>query len=132
MLKDFLLYEPKLQVCGIDISRYAINNCDPMVELYLDVGDARELPFSDNSFDLVISVNTIHNLSLKDCKQALREIERVSASASFITVDAYETTVEKERMDAWNLTALTVLKKAEWIETFDLAGFSGDYSWFTP
>ena len=61
------------------------------------------MPFKDNSFDYVISINTIHNLDKSGCKKALQEITRVSRKDAFITVDAYNTPDEKERMLNWNL-----------------------------
>ena len=55
----------------------------------ISYANANNLPFEDDYFDLVISINTIHNLPLIDCKEALREISRVSKKDAFITVDAY-------------------------------------------
>ena len=81
---------------------------------FLKVSDARELPFEDKSFDLVISITTVHNLNREDCKKALYEIERVSRKDKFITVDAYRNEEEKKRMDMWNLTALTYMQVEEW------------------
>ena len=55
----------------------------------MKVGDAKELPYEDNSFDIVIAINTIHNLNKEDCAKALKEISRVAKKNSFITVDAF-------------------------------------------
>ena len=77
MLYDFLQYMPKCQVKGIDISSYAIDNALPKIKPYLQVASADHLPFEDNSFDLVISINTIHNLDLVRCKKALEEIQKI-------------------------------------------------------
>ena len=55
-----------------------------------------ENEFEDDSFDLVISITTVHNLEREDCKNALQEIERVSSNGKFITVDAYFNDEEKE------------------------------------
>ncbi|WP_419761112.1 methyltransferase domain-containing protein [Crocosphaera watsonii] len=41
-------------------------NTKPEVKHYLKVDHARKYPYSDNSFDLVISINTVHNLPLLD------------------------------------------------------------------
>ena len=94
--------------------------------------NATHLPYADKSFDVVISINTIHNLERNDLAQALREIERVARRGSFITVDAYRSEEERQRMMAWNLTAKTIMHVDEWVEFFSECGYSGDYFWFIP
>ena len=132
MLYDFLQVIPGIKVAGVDISSYAIENAVEAVKPSVQVGNAKDLPFPDKSFDLVISINTIHNLPLEECKQALREIQRVTRRNAFITVDAYRTGEEKKRMDAWNLTAKTYMSVKEWIALYKEAGYRGDYNWFIP
>ena len=132
MLHDFRQLIPGITVQGVDISGYAIEHSLNDVKSFLQVADAQALPFADKSFDLVISINTIHNLSLEQCKQALKEIRRVSCKSAFITVDAYRTEEEKRRMDMWNLTALTYMSTREWESLFQNAGYDGDYYWFIP
>jgi len=135
--KGFMLFDmreliPNIIVRGIDVSPYAIENSKEEVKEFLNVADARDLPFEDNSFDVVISINTIHNLEKNECAKALQEIERVSRGKSFITVDAYRNEEEKEAMFAWNLTAKTIMSVDEWIAFFDEVGYTGDYYWFIP
>jgi SAM-dependent methyltransferase len=130
MLHDFKELMPKATISGLDISEYAIANGMETVKSYLRVGDAKKLPYPDNSFDLVISINTVHNLILAECKQALREIQRVSASHSFIVVDAWRDEEERERMLKWNLTALTYMHVDDWKKLFSEVGYTGDYYWF--
>ena len=132
MLHDFRELIPGIAVQGIDVSSYAITHAKEDVKPFLQVADARTLPFEEGSFDLVIAINTIHNLEKKELEEALREIERVSRSHSFITVDAYRTEEEKELMFAWNLTAKTILHVEEWKELFERVGYTGDYYWFMP
>lgn len=132
MLHDFRELIPGIQVEGVDVSHYAIENAKEEVHSFLKVADARQLPYADRSFDLVISINTIHNLELSELIHALKEIERVSKGKSFITVDAYRTEEEKELMNAWNLTAKTILHVEEWKALFDKVGYTGDYYWFIP
>ena len=132
MLHDFSEMIPGIKVAGIDISKYAIENSLESVRNSLEVADAKNLPYADNSFDFVISINTIHNLERDECKKALQEIERVAKKGSFITVDAYRNDEEKERMYAWNLTAKTIMSVDEWIAFFHEAGYTGDYFWFIP
>lgn len=132
MLYDFMQLIPGIKVAGIDISEYTIANAKDEVRPFLQVADAKEVPFEDKSFDLVISITTIHNLNREGCKKALQEIERVSRKDKFITLDAYRNEEEKKRMDAWNLTALTYMHVNEWKIFFEEAGYTGDYYWFIP
>ena len=132
MLFDFMKKIPGISVRGVDVSEYAIAHAKEEVQPFLQVADVRSLPFIDDSFDLVISINTIHNLEKEEVKEALREIERVSSGHSFITVDAYRNEEEKELMYAWNLTAKTILHVDEWKALFKEVGYRGDYYWFMP
>ena len=132
MLHDFAQLIPGIKVTGVDVSAYAIANAiDDMVE-HVQVASAVALPFPDESFDVVVSITTVHNLDRVECIQALREIMRVSRGHAFITVDAYRNDDEKERMFAWNLTAKTILHVDEWKVLFAEAGYTGDYYWFMP
>lgn len=135
--KGFFLYDltlavPGVQVSGIDISDYAIGESLLQVQPFLQIGNATSLPYEDKHFDFVVSINTIHNLDRNDCATALQEIERVTRGSSFITVDAYRNEDEKARMEAWNLTALTMMSVDEWKDFFIEVGYSGDYYWFIP
>ena len=132
MLHDMAQLIPGIVVKGIDISAYAIENAIEDMRPHVQVGDARALAFPDKSFDVVISINTINNLERGECAQALREIERVKRNGAFITVDAYRTEEEKQRMYAWNLTARTIMSVDEWVTFFREVGYTGDYYWFIP
>ena len=130
MLHDFKEIIPDCSVAGVDVSEYAIENSMPSVKQLLKVASAEKLPYPDKSFDLVISINSIHNLPLEACKTALQEIERVSRGGSFITVDAWRNDQEHEDLLKWVLTAETYMHVDDWKKLFDEIGFSGDYYWF--
>ena len=135
--KGFMLHDlsegiPGITVKGIDVSDYAIANALEDMKPHVSVADARQLPFPDKSFDVVISINTVHNLERDELAIALREITRVSRGGAYVTVDAYRTDEEKERMFAWNLTARTVMHVEEWKAFFAEVGYEGDYYWFVP
>ena len=132
MLFDFMKLNPNFVLEGIDISDYAITNAVPEVKKFLKIGDAKSLPYEDNSFDLVISINTTHNLEINQCKKALSEMERVSRKDKYLIVDAYSNEIEKDRIFAWNLTAKTILSTNEWVSLFEEAGYTGHYYWFEP
>mgnify|MGYP000026388347 CR=1 FL=1 len=135
--KGFMIYDiqrliPGIQVFGIDVSQYAIDNAKEEIKKLCKIANATHLPFADKSIDVSISITTLHNLEQKDLVRALLEIERVSRVSSFITLDAYRNSEEKERMDAWNLTAKTVMHVDMWKELFQDIGYKGDYYWFFP
>ncbi len=130
MLHDFKEIMIASEVAGVDVSQYAIEHCVESVRPTLQVANARDLPYADDTFDLVISINTVHNLQLEECKQSLREIERVSRAHSFIVVDAWFDEAQHERMLQWNLTALTYMHARDWEALFAEVGYTGDYYWF--
>lgn len=132
MIHDMAELIPGITVKGIDVSEYAIEHAIEDMRPHVQVANALELPFEDNSFDVVISITTVHNLERDECGRALQEIERVSRGKSFITVDAYHNDVEKELMYAWNLTGKTIMHVDEWKRFFDEVGYTGDYYWFIP
>lgn len=130
MMHDFKELMPEATVAGIDISQYAYENAMEDMKPYMRVGNAKELPYPNRSFDLVISINTVHNLPLEECKQALREIQRVSRKHAFIVVDAWRNEEERQRLFKWNLTALTRMHVGDWKRLFSEVGYAGDYYWF--
>jgi SAM-dependent methyltransferase len=130
MLYDFKQLLPNLHIAGIDISAYALENAVPEVRPFLSLGNAKELPFPDQSFDLVTAINTIHNLELADCKQALREIQRVSRRHAFVVVDAWRNAEQERLLKQWVLTAKTYFHVAGWESVFREVGYAGDYYWF--
>ncbi len=132
MLYDFSKLIPGIKLNGVDVSEYAVESALREVKEFITVANAKKLPFKDNSFDFVISINTVHNLERNECAQALREIDRVSKNNAFITVDAYRNEEEKSRMFAWNLTAKTIMSVNEWKSFFKESGYRGDYFWFIP
>lgn len=132
MMHDIAEMIPGITVKGIDISRYAIENAIEDMREHCQVACATDLPFEDNSFDTIISITTLHNFEIDELVKSLQEIERVKTKHSFITVDAYHNDEEKERMEAWNLTAKTVMHVDEWKKFFKEVGYTGDYYWFIP
>lgn len=133
--KGFLLYDltqavPGIEVRGLDISRYAIEHAKMEVRPMLTVGHAAALPYPDHSFDLVLSINTLHNLYCYDMEKALREIVRVGPRkfAGYLVVESYRNEVEKANLLYWQLTCECFFTPEEWRWWFDRCGYTGDYS----
>ena len=109
-----LLYEltrvvPGLVVNGIDISQYALEHAKKEVRDRVQYGQAQDIPFHDNEFDLVISLATLHNLKVFDLKKAVQEIERVSKKNSYIMVESFRNDREEVNMIYWQLDRKSVV-----------------------
>lgn len=129
LVKDLMLMCPGLEVFGLDVSEYAIMHCEPAVLGRLYLGDARKLPFPDNSFQCVLSLNTIHNFVREETIIALQEIQRISGGRAFIQVDSYRTPEQKAIFESWVLTALFHDYPHGWVKLFKEAGYTGAYDW---
>ncbi len=131
--KGFLLYElmmaiPGIEIQGIDISRYAVTHAKEEVKPFLQEGRAECLPFDDHTFDLVISVTTLHNLYCFNLEKALKEIERVGKKNKYIVVESYRNEEEKVNLLYWQLTCECFFTPDEWRWWFEKTGYTGDYS----
>jgi protein-L-isoaspartate(D-aspartate) O-methyltransferase len=131
--KGFLLYEftqvvPGIEVCGLDLSEYAIAQAKPEVQPNLQVGHARKLPYSDGTFDLVVSINTLHNLYCYELDEALKEIQRVGRGGKFVCVESYRNEEEKVNLLYWQLTCRMFCTPEEWNWWFKQTGYDGDHS----
>lgn len=131
--KGFLIYDftqvvPGVEVTGIDISEYAIENVVEGVKDRVQVGRADALPFADKSFDLVISINTLHNLYNYELDKALREMERVGKKNKYICVESYRNEEEKTNLLYWQVTCEAFNTPAEWEWWFKTTGYTGDHS----
>jgi ubiquinone/menaquinone biosynthesis C-methylase UbiE len=127
LVKDLLALG--IDAYGVDISEYALMNCEPEVVGRLHLGNAQHLPFPDGSFDAVLSINTIHNLIKDRCIDALREIQRLAPGKGFVQVDSYRTPEQKSIFESWVLTALHHDYPDRWVELFRGAGYTGDWYW---
>lgn len=128
-----LLYEltqvvPGLSVNGIDISRYALEHAKEEVRDRLQYGQAQDIRFKDDEFDLVISLTALHNLEVYDLKRAVQEIQRVSKKNSYIMVESFRNDREKVNMLYWQLTCASFYSVEEWEWLYKEWGYTGDYS----
>ena len=114
---------------GIDISDYAIKNSEKETFGRLHKGSAILLPFPNNAFDCVVSINTLHNFKKKDFIIALKEMIRVGKKSFFIQVDSYFNDLQKKKCEDWILTAEYHDYPEEWIKLFNKAGYKGDWYW---
>jgi SAM-dependent methyltransferase len=129
LVKDLIKVCPGLEAFGLDISYYALMNCEPEVIGRLHLGTAEKLVFPDRSFDCVLCLNTVHNFPRPRAVKVMQEIQRVSGGRAFVQVDSYRTPEQKEIFESWVLTAEFYDYPEGWVELFREAGYTGDYYW---
>lgn len=130
--RGFPLYEftrllKDCSVCGFDISEYGLATAKEEVRPFLFRHDARQaFPFADQSFDLVISLNALHNLPPEYVVGSLREMQRV-AKHQYLVVESFRDSEELFNLQCWALTCETFMRPNSWQWLFDLAGYTGDH-----
>ena len=130
LVKDLMLQCPGLEVFGLDISLYALQRAHEELIGRLHLGSGDNLPFPADSFDCVLSLNTIHNFKRDAAFKAMSEIQRVcKTNKSFVVVDSFNTPAQKEIFKSWVLTAEFYDYPEAWLKLFDEAGYTGDWNW---
>ena len=131
--KGFLLYDftkvaPGIEVHGVDISDYAIEHSKEEIKDQLQISNATSLPYPDNYFDFVFSLNTFHNLHCYDLDKALKEMQRVSKQHMYICVESYRNEEEKTNLLYWQVTCEAFNTPEEWEWWFNNTNYTGDHS----
>jgi ubiquinone/menaquinone biosynthesis C-methylase UbiE len=130
--KGFLLYElqlllPGIEIHGFDISQYGLNHRHPDLKAKLFIHRAQDkYPYADKTFDLVISLGTLHNLHIYELETAVAEIERVAKKA-YIMVESFRNELEMFNLECWALTAESIMDVGEWVWMYKKFGYTGDY-----
>ena len=83
-------------------------------------------PFKDKQFDLVISLNCLHNLRIFELKVALKEIERVGKQG-YVMLESYRNEEELFNLQCWALTCESFFDHDEWVWIYNQFGYTGDY-----
>jgi SAM-dependent methyltransferase len=130
--KGFLLFEireilPKIQITGIDISKYGLKNSKKEISQFLFKADLKKkLKFKSKEFDFVFSINTLHNLEINYLIQAIKEMQRVGKK-HFICSESYRNEKELFNLQCWALTCESFFSEKEWVWLLKDNGYTGDY-----
>ena len=128
LLFDLMKLLPDLKLYGLDVSEYAVKNSKEEIKEKITVGNATNLPFENDYFDLVISINTLHCLEAQELYKALKEIERVGKKDKYLCVESYRNEVEKANLLYWQVSCEAFNTPKEWEWWFELTGYKGDFS----
>lgn len=132
--RGFLLYEftqilDKCTVTGFDVSEYAIQTSKSEIRDRLFMHRAQDsLPFPDRHFDLVVSLNTFHNLPVQNIVTGLKEMDRVGKN-KYLVVESFRDTEELFNLQCWALTCESFLRPETWAWVYQLAGYTGDFEY---
>jgi len=158
--KGFLIYDlihliPGINVYGVHPDEYAINHAmegygrfavlngiekgDPEIieekakrEIlpYLIKTDSTDLPFKDNFFDSVISIENACSYYPEGCIKVIKEIIRVSKNNGkfcYIQNDSWLNEQQKEKLMNWSLLCKTHLSIEDYEKIFKNENYQGDY-----
>lgn len=101
----------------VDISKTALEKCRHPHKLIEPYG---ELPFEDNSFDLIFCTDVLEHLEEKYAKRLIKEMERVAKKYIFATICFRESYCAKSIQ--WHLT---IRPRKWWEEQFSLTKLEG-------
>jgi len=106
---------------------YALANTHPSLKANLIHHRAQDpYPWADKYFDLVISLNTLHNLRLFELPIALAEISRVG-DQGYLLVESYRNEQELFNLQCWALTCESFFDVDEWLWLYRHFGYDGDH-----
>lgn len=116
-------YRLGMQVAGVDASMYATNHAHIDISEYVQLGDICELPFDNDTFDLVFGKDVLAHIP---ARQAILECMRVSKGPIFFEVQCGRTPLELKYMSRWDITYRTLRTPIGWNELLQEVGFTGD------
>lgn len=75
---------PSLILNGVDLSYQALTYCQKRGLSSLLQASVEDLPFADDSIDLVLSIDTLYHLGVKSDEKALEEIYRILKKEGYL------------------------------------------------
>ncbi len=126
LVKELSLALNSKNIYGLDISRYAINKSPKIIRKNLKIFDARKKIDLNKKFDLVISINLIHNFELKDVFSFLKNIISISRK-SYISTESYRNEKELYNLQCWALTCESFFSNKEWKWILSASNYNRDY-----
>lgn len=127
LLFEFRKLLPNAELVGIDVSKHALKTAPEEIRSNLYRHKAQDkYKWKNKHFDLVLSINTLHNLRVHELAGALSEIERVG-KRKYISVESYRNEEELFNLECWVLTAKAFFDPDQWTWLFKHFGYTGDY-----
>lgn len=108
---------------GIDISEWAVENCDTYAKPFIMLGDITKdlYRMEPLSFDLVIAHDVLEHISKKELPFTIREICRITKNHVLLNVPTNDNGVDKSHV--------SILPRHWWFTQFTMNGFSVLREW---
>ncbi len=121
--------ENTFETYGMDINHWAVKQSKSVVQkTQLETASAQELPFSDNSFNVVIIKHIVEHLP--DPQKAIQEIGRVTEPGGVLILATpnLDSLLKPWKGDKWigyqDPTHISLKRPAEWLDMIRSADFS--------
>ncbi|HQU35550.1 MAG TPA: methyltransferase domain-containing protein [Anaerolineales bacterium] len=121
--------EDTFETYGCDINHWAVTQSKPVVKTTrLQTASAQELPFNDNSFNVVIIKHVVEHLP--DPEKTIREIGRVTEAGGILILATpnLDSLLKPWKGDKWigyqDPTHISLKRPAEWVSLIEGAGFT--------
>ena len=91
---------------------------------------SNKMPFKDDFFDCVISIENACSYSPEECREVVKEIVRVSKNNGkncYIQNDSWENEAQMNKLKGWTFLCKTFLDTKEWRDLYLQEGYNGDW-----
>jgi len=106
-----------VQAYGVDVSSYAISAARKEIQPFLSQADLTKLPYDEDEFDLVVSMDVYEHLPRHELKQAVVESIRVSRKHVLHKIYTIENTWIN-MLHGYDASHVSVLSQAFWTNLF--------------
>ncbi len=129
--KGFVLIEflkQGMNVSGIDISEYAINNAMEEIYPFLQLGSSEHLNYATDSFDLVYSKEMLPHLNEDQIIATLNEAKRVCKTDNiFLEIQVGNNKKDCELIYQWDITHKCIKSSDWWCSFLKDCNFKGQF-----
>jgi len=121
--------EDTFETYGLDLNHWAVDQSRSVVnKTTLQTASAQELPFTDNSFNVVIIKHIVEHLP--DPQKAIQEIGRITEKGGtlILATPNLDSLLKPWKGDKWigyqDPTHISLKRPAEWLSFIEAAGFT--------
>jgi len=115
-------YEQGIHAVGVDISRWAVENCAEGIEEYMYWGDVCDLSlWEDEEFDLVVALDVLEHIKVPDLHLAIDEAARVGRIV-ILDVPIMPHDDEPDQSHGTDKSHVSCYSKYWWIQQFMIRG----------